>query len=175
MTPVAVTRHIKRIETDLGIKPFDRLHQGVRLTDAGWELSDAISPAFAATNRGLECARQRSGQKTLLIGSETAFGKHWLAPRLPIFHVLYPSVSVDLRLQDDTEELDGVIEYDSRQRFGQDRHLLFTKIVFPVCTPAPIVETRLSLSRAIRRTTVCCTTTATTGDNVCAAPPVPEG
>lgn len=96
----AVTRHIKRIETDLGIKPFDRLHQGVRLTDAGRELSDAISPAFAATNRGLECARQRSGQGTLLIGSETAFGKHWLVPRLPILHVLYPSVSVDLRLQE---------------------------------------------------------------------------
>jgi LysR family glycine cleavage system transcriptional activator len=136
VTPVAVTRHIKRLEGDLRVTLFERLHRGVRLTDVGRELREEIVPAFAAMDRGVEHVRERSAQDTLHIGSETAFAKRWLAPRLDAFHELHPKVHVDLRLQDDNDELDGIIFYGFRQRFGRNRHLLFNETAFPVCSPA---------------------------------------
>jgi LysR family transcriptional regulator, glycine cleavage system transcriptional activator len=136
VTPVAVTRHIKWLESDLRVLLFERLHRGVRLTDVGRELREEIVPAFAALDRGVEHVRERTAHDTLHIGSETAFAKRWLAPRLDAFHELYPEIHVDLRLQDDDEELDGIIFYGFRQRFGRNRHLLFNETAFPVCSPA---------------------------------------
>jgi len=136
VTPVAVTRHIKRLEGELGVALFDRLHRGVRLTDAGRELRDDIVPAFAAMDRSVERVRRHSGRQTLHIGSETAFAKRWLAPRLAAFHELHRDVEVELSLQDEGDEFDGLIFYGSRQRFGRDRHLLFRETVFPMCVPA---------------------------------------
>ena len=135
VTPVAVTRHIKRLESELGIELFERLHRGVRLTNAGRELRDEVVVAFTTMERGVERARRRSGRHTLHIGSETAFAKRWLAPRLEEFHRLHPDVQIDLRLQDESDELDGLIFYGFRQRFGRDRHLLFSETVFPMCVP----------------------------------------
>ncbi len=136
VTPVAVTRHIKGLEDELGVELFERLHRGVRLTDTGQELLETLEPAFAAMRRGVEHARRRSGQDTLRIGSDAAFAKCWLMPRLEGFHGLHPEIHVDLRPQDDNDELDGIILYGSSQRFGRNRHLLFHEIVFPVCSPA---------------------------------------
>ena len=136
VTPVAITRHIKWLEVEFGVGLFERLHRGVRLTDAGCELRDELVPAFEAMVRGVENVRELSGTSTLRIGCETAFAKRWLAPRLAAFHSLYPDVHVDLTLQDENDELDGLIFYGFRQKFGQDRHLLFRETVFPMCVPA---------------------------------------
>lgn len=148
VTPVAITRHIKWLEGDLRVLLFERLHRGVRLTDVGRELREEIMPAFAALDRGVEHVRERTAKDTLHIGSETAFAKRWLAPRLDAFHQLHPEIYIDLRLQDDDEELDGIIFYGFRQRFGRNRHLLFNETAFPVCSPAllegsvPLVDPR---------------------------------
>ena len=146
VTPVAVTRHIKWLEIELGVILFERLHRGVRLNETGRELQEEMEPAFAAIRRGFERARRHSGEDTLNIGSETAFAKRWLVPRLGAFHDLHPDIHVDLRSQGDKDELDGIIFYGYRQRFGRDRHLLFHETVFPVCSPA-LLEGPLPLAR----------------------------
>jgi len=135
VTPVAITRHIKWLELELGVQLFERLHRGVRLTEIGRELSEELEPAFGGMRRGVERVRRRSGADVLRIGSETAFAKRWLVPRLDAFHARHPDVHVDLRLQDDDEELDCIIFYGFRQRFGRNRHLLFNETAFPVCSP----------------------------------------
>ncbi|MDA0218257.1 MAG: LysR substrate-binding domain-containing protein [Proteobacteria bacterium] len=136
VTPVAITRHIRTLEGDLRVQLFERLHRGVRLTEVGLELREEIVPAFAALDRGVEHVRERRAHDTLRIGSEAAFAKRWLAPRLEAFHALHPEVHVDLRLQEDDEEVDGIIFYGFQQRFGRNRHLLFNETAFPVCSPA---------------------------------------
>ena len=136
VTPVAITRHIKALEGDLRVALFERLHRGVRLTDVGRQLREEIVPAFEAMNLSIEHARQFSAQDTVRIGSEAAIAKRWLAPRLEAFHALHPGIHIDLRLQEDDEEVDGIIFYGFRQRFGRNRHLLFNETAFPVCSPA---------------------------------------
>ncbi len=136
VTPVAVTRHIKWLEVEFGVDLFERLHRGVRLTEAGCELRDELVPAFEAMVRGVEQVRQRSGARTLRIGCETAFAKRWLAPRLDAFHALHPDIHVELELQNENDEPDGLIFYGFRQKFGRDRYLLFRETVFPMCVPA---------------------------------------
>jgi LysR family glycine cleavage system transcriptional activator len=146
VTPVAVTRHIKWLEVELGVELFERLHRGVRITDVGRELRDELEPAFAGIRRGVERTRRRSGCYTLRVGSEAAFAKRWLAPRLDAFHELHPEVNVDLRVQNEDDELDGVIFYGSRQRFGRNRYLLFEETAFPVCSPA-LLEGHIPLTQ----------------------------
>lgn len=146
VTPVAVTRHIKWLEDEFGVKLFERLHRGVRLTDDGRELRNELVPAFEAMVRGVEHARQRSGACTLRIGCETAFAKRWLMPRLAAFHNLHPEIHIELELQGENDELDGLIFYGFRQRFGRDRHLLFRETVFPMCAPA-LLEAHTPLAR----------------------------
>lgn len=146
VTPVAITRHVKWLEADLRVTLFERLHRGVRLTEVGRQLREELVPAFEAMNLGVEHVRERSAQDTLHIGSEAAFAKRWLAPRLEAFHERHPEFHVDLRLQEDDDEIDGVIFYGFRQRFGRDRHLLFQETAFPVCSPA-LLEGPLPLAR----------------------------
>lgn len=146
VTPVAITRHVKWLETELGVALFERLHRGVRLTDVGRDLRDELAPAFTAMRRGVQLARERSGTETLRIGSEVAFARRWLTPRLESFHTLHPGIRVELHPQHDEDELDGIIFYGSRQRFGRDRHLLFRETVFPACSPA-LLDGALPLER----------------------------
>ena len=138
VTPVAVTRHIKRLELELGVTLFERLHRGVRLSDAGRDLSDEVIPAFAALDVGVERVGVRSGRLTLHIGCDSAFAKCWLMRRLDGFHERHPDIHIDLKAQDESEEFDGLIFYGSRQRFGRDRHLLFSEVLFPMCAPSLI-------------------------------------
>lgn len=136
VTPVAVTRHIKQLEADLGQPLFERLHRGVRLTDVGRDLRDDLVPSFSAMHRGVARARLASGRELLRIGCEIAFARHWLAPRLESFHGCCAEIRIELNTLSDDEEYDGIIFYESRQRFGPDRHLLFHETTFPVCSPA---------------------------------------
>lgn len=136
VTPVAISRHISRLEADLGQPLFDRLHRRVRLTDVGRQLRDELVPAFSAMHRGIEGARQGAGRALLRIGCEIAFARHWLGPRLESFHDRHPGIRVELDTQIGSEEHDGIIYYGARQKTGKHRHLLCRETVFPVCSPA---------------------------------------
>ena len=146
VTPVAITRHVRWMESDLRVALFERLHRGVRLTEAGRQLREELVPAFAAMHLGIEHVRERMARDTLRIGSEAAFAKRWLGPRLDAFHERHPEIHVELRLQEDDPEIDGVIFYGFRQRFGRNRHLLFEETAFPVCSPA-LLEGPVPLAR----------------------------
>lgn len=137
VTPVAVTRQIKALEHELGLRLFDRLHRRVVLTEGGLELLADMALAFQAMHRGVERARQRAGLRRLAIGVDDTFAARWLVPRLEGFRRQHPNVEIELRHQEDNEvELDGTIYYGEVLYPSANRHVLFTETVFPVCSPA---------------------------------------
>jgi len=137
VTPVAVTRQVKSLETAIGLPLFSRHHRRVALTEAGRELAGDLAAAFGAISGAVERTRRRAGIRVLRIGTDRIFGERWLAPRLAEFGRRHPGIEVELAPGDDGEAwLDGVIYYGTGLKVGPRRHILFRDTVFPVCSPA---------------------------------------
>ena len=96
----AVSKQISELERSLGVRLFDRLPKGVRLTEAGQMLNSHARRLFAieaeaersvAEWKGLERGRLR-------IGSSLTIGVYLMPKLLIAFHQQYPGVTVDLEI-----------------------------------------------------------------------------
>ena len=100
--PSIVSRTIASLEAELGFRVFDRTTRRLNLTEAG-----SIYLERSRTLVGeLEAARQEAGDALtrpsglLRITASTAFGTHWLTPRLRTFMDAYPDIAVEALLTD---------------------------------------------------------------------------
>jgi DNA-binding transcriptional LysR family regulator len=116
----AVSQAVRRLETAIGARLFQRHHRTISLTDAGARLHADVTDGFS---RILATVRQinrsaRGDHVTLLVS--TAFATWWLVPRLAEFRARHPSV--DLRLETLDTEADVSSETSSlavRRGLGQ--------------------------------------------------------
>jgi DNA-binding transcriptional LysR family regulator len=98
----AVSRQIRALEEALDVTLFHRHARGLILTEQGELLFDATS----AMVKQLEAtsARIRDSEDEvfgeLRVTTTTGFGTLWLAPRLPALYKLYPSLKIDLMLEE---------------------------------------------------------------------------
>jgi DNA-binding transcriptional LysR family regulator len=112
LTTSAVSRHVTRLEAELGGRLLQRTTRSVRLTELGEQV-------YAGCARMLTTAREvhtlagsyRARPNGLVrVTAPVVFGQVWLAPRLPQFLSLFPEVNVQLSLVDRNVDLveDGV-------------------------------------------------------------------
>lgn len=97
VTPGAVSRQIKALESKLGRQLFVRRTRRVELTQVGKMLLDPVLPAVNMID---EAWRQMSGaaQSTVLhLECTPTFAMHWLIPRLSSYREQHPNVEVVLR------------------------------------------------------------------------------
>lgn len=111
LTQPAVSQAVRRLETALGARLFQRHHRTIRLTDAGGRLYADVTDGFS---RILATARQigraaRGDHVTLLVS--TAFATYWLVPRLAAFRQQHPDV--ELRLETLDKDVDIAAEATS--------------------------------------------------------------
>lgn len=139
ITPGAVSRHIKALETELAVRLFERFNRAVRLTDAGRQLA-------AGVRRGLREMEQAVNEirtprtAPLVVTAMHSFAARWLVPRLHLFNARHPEVQVLVSANDATVDLvrDG---YDIAIRFGRGPFpgmavsKLISLFLYPVCTP----------------------------------------
>jgi len=57
VTPTAVSKTIKLLERELGVRLFNRTTRSVALSDAGAELLSVVGPAFQSVGASLEHVR----------------------------------------------------------------------------------------------------------------------
>src|ERR1700761_3288533 len=91
----AVSRQITALEDGLRIPLFHRHARGLKLTQHGELLQDAVREVMArlslAQARLMDLRDEPSGP--LRISCDAAFGAFWLAPRLAAFHEAYPEIT----------------------------------------------------------------------------------
>lgn len=129
VTPGAVSKHIKLLETEVGAKLFLRLHRSLDLTTEGAALLEALKGAFTQIADTLDSFRKGGPKRAVTIGTTNAFAQLWLMPRLGRFWNAHQDIVVDHVISDRTQE-SMISPVDLRVRYGsgQFRDELCTKL-----------------------------------------------
>ena len=147
LTASAVSHHVRKLESRLGVTLFQRHARGVSLTAEGRQLADAAGSAMADMESVVRSLRiARTEQDRVHITTLHSLTYTWLQPRLPQFAALHPQV----RLTVDTEVAltrfdeggpDLGIRHGPGHWPGLTSHHLMDDYLFPVASPTlPGVE-----------------------------------
>lgn len=144
ITPGAVSRHIKRLEADLGVRLFDRFNRAVRLTESGRVLAAAVNDGLGRILEGVERIRPPSDRPLVVSIAYSIAGK-WLTPRLHRFLDANPDIEVVVAASDQAvdlarEPVDIAIRLGPGPYPGLHAERLFETRVFPVCSPRLVEE-----------------------------------
>lgn len=142
ITASAVSHHVRKLESRLGLPLFQRHARGVALTAAGRQLADAASSSLAdleAVLRGLKDASR--SVDTVRIATLHSFTCAWLIPRLERFAAAQPNVRLSIetgfalaRFDDSGPDL--AIRHGAGQWPGTQATLLMDEQLFPVAAPS---------------------------------------
>lgn len=102
MSQTMVTKHIAGLEARLGVQLFHRTTRKLSITDAGQNYLEASSRALADLDAAASAvaADRFEPRGQLRITAPMSFGARQIAPLLPEFARLYPSITVELGLND---------------------------------------------------------------------------
>ncbi|MBN35526.1 MAG: LysR family transcriptional regulator [Rhodospirillaceae bacterium] len=141
VTPGAVSRLIKALEDDLGVRLIERHGRGITLTAAAQDALPRLRRGFGELQAAVGQLVQTRGERPLSISVEPVFASGWLVARLGAFHNLAPSI--DLRIDATNvvpdasrSDTDVAIYYGAHSGAEQDSVKLLDEVIFPVCSPA---------------------------------------
>src|SRR5687767_4584054 len=121
VTHAAVSRQVKQLEQRLGVKLFERLPRGLKLTAHGALLAEGTREAFDRLASALEDVSVPAVRRKLTISTFSSFAARWLMPRVRAISALFPDV--DLQVLTTTHLVDFAREdVDLGIRFGNGRY-----------------------------------------------------
>ncbi|WP_422366928.1 LysR substrate-binding domain-containing protein [Pelagibius sp.] len=151
VTQAAVSRQIRALEDDLGVRLFERRQRAVFLTPAGEDFSRSVSAGLQgiAAGAGEIRGNRRSGE--VILFAELCYAFYWLMPRLSDFNRQHPGI--DVRITASIRPL-GLSDEDfdiAFQTSGRDSasHALVFSVpdeVFPVCSPGYLADRQIPLA-----------------------------
>lgn len=121
VTHAAVSRQVKQLEERLGVKLFDRLPRGLKLTVHGALLAEGTREAFDRLAAALEDISVPALRRKVTISTFSSLASRWLMPRLQSFAAAFPAV--DLQIETTARLVDFAREgVDLGVRFGAGRY-----------------------------------------------------
>ena len=100
ITPSAVSQQIKKLETEIGVPLFTRLHKRLVPTPSGKRLFSLVAPLIDSLKDGMdtldEGRKEPSG--VLRIGAPVEFGSIYFPHVISTYRNRYPKVTFDLEL-----------------------------------------------------------------------------
>jgi DNA-binding transcriptional LysR family regulator len=102
VTPAVVSKRIRRLEDQLGVRLLQRTTRQIAITEAGQGFYDRIVDILASVEEAQAFVSGRSMGTigTLRIAAPTSFGRMHIAPHLAGFMLAHPQLSVDMILSD---------------------------------------------------------------------------
>jgi LysR family glycine cleavage system transcriptional activator len=154
VTPGAVSRQIKALEAELGVRLFYRFNRAVKLTEVGERLAVGVSDGLARLEDAVNRVRPTPDNR-LVISVLHSLATKWLAPRLWRFEALYPEMDVLVSAADRPvdlarEQVDVALRLGPGPYTGLDAMMLMESWVSPICAPAlaPTLKTPEDLLHA---------------------------
>src|ERR1043166_3627249 len=152
VTQGAVSHQVKALETELGLKLFNRERQRLIITEAGRDYLAVVRDALDRIALGTERLLQRKNSGVLTVSTSPDFAAKWLVNRLGRFAEKHPEI--DLRVSASTqyvdfarEDVDVAIRPGDGNWPGLDVVRLYSERLFPVCSPK-LVSGRNRISKA---------------------------
>jgi LysR family glycine cleavage system transcriptional activator len=141
VTHAAVSRQVKQLEERLGVKLFERLPRGLRLTPQGALLAEGTRAAFDQLAAALEDVSTPTVRRKLTISTFSSFNARWLMPRIQAFAMLFPNVDLQVitsaQLTDFArEDVDIAIRFGGGHYPGLHTVPLFRPREIVVCAPS---------------------------------------
>ncbi|WP_138379559.1 transcriptional regulator GcvA [Luteithermobacter gelatinilyticus] len=142
VTQAAVSHQIRVLEEWLGVLLFQRLKNGLKLTEEGKAYLEPLTEVFDKMAEATDQLINREEVKTLNISTLSSFASIWLVPRLKSFRDQYPDLDVRVVTIDQEEDLlsQGTVDVDIRYGDGRWQHVharkFLTENIYPVCSPA---------------------------------------
>jgi LysR family glycine cleavage system transcriptional activator len=141
VTHAAVSRQVKQLEERLGVKLFERLPRGLKLTVHGALLAEGTREAFDRLASALEDVSVPAVRRKLMISTFSSLATRWLMPRVQAFSALFPEtdlqVSTSARLTDfSREDVDIALRFGGGQYPGLHVRPMFKPKEIVVASPA---------------------------------------
>lgn len=140
LTHGAISRAIRNLEDQLGMRLFDRGTRSVSLTPAGAAYAAEVGAALNQISAATLVATAPRLAGVLNVSTSDGFAGRWLVPRLHRFHRAHRDIDVRIstsgRLVDFVRDgIDIAIRYGAGDYEGVVSELLSEVDVFPVCSP----------------------------------------
>jgi len=147
LTASAISHQVARLESQLGVRLFDRSAHGVRISSAGEQYLERVGGALAAISAATDDLRQGLGNN-LYVHSAPSLASLWLMPRLREFAQAYPDISLNLSAAHTHSDFAlGQVDLDIRYGVPAWGDLvvepLFEERIIPMASPGFIRENRL--------------------------------
>ncbi|WP_088342849.1 MULTISPECIES: transcriptional regulator GcvA [Rhodomicrobium] len=141
VTPGAISRQVRSLETHLGIRLFRRAPREIVLTNEGEHYLAAITQHLDGIREATEKLTGRRARDVLRVRAYTTFAMKWLIPRLGSFHAANQTTEVRLTTSNETvdfgrESVDGAIRLGDGNWPGVETDRLLPNELVPLCTPA---------------------------------------
>lgn len=129
LTPGAVSRQIQQLETNLGVKLFDRDSRTVKLTEMGKTYAADIASALDSLAFASDRIRAGRQHKPLRICAYPTFALRWLIPRWREFFDLHPDIDLQLttslsQVDPQRDGFDAVVRLTFPHQFEKDAIVL---------------------------------------------------
>ena len=140
VTTGAVSRQIKTLEGELGVKLFHRDKSGVQLTPPAQDLFSEVAASFARCSDAIVAIKSERTSESITFACTDAFAAAWLMPRMPDFWSRYPGVAVSYFISDQVREFRNTeVDLFVRPATGtwpnEEIHPLFEDLIYPVAGP----------------------------------------
>ncbi|GJD19353.1 transcriptional regulator, LysR family [Rivularia sp. IAM M-261] len=105
--PSSVSRTIAALESEIGVRLFQRSTRQLAPTEAGITYFQRVEPLVEEMQQAIIAAKDISGQPkgTLRVTASVSFGLKCIVPLLPKFEAMYPELTVELLLTDAVVDL----------------------------------------------------------------------
>ena len=145
LTHGAISRAVRLLEEDLGVRLFERRQRRVFLTEAGDRLYQAVREGLGQIRETAQALRQQSRPQSLVLSCEPTLLMRWLIPRWPAFQALHPELDVHLMAGGGALSFGSGIDLAIRRNdfdWPKDLHsqLLFEELTGPVCQPGKVAQ-----------------------------------
>lgn len=147
VTQGAVSHQVKALESELGLRLFNRERQGLTVTEAGRDYLAVLRDAFDRIALGTERLLQRQNAGVITVSTSPDFAAKWLVSRLGRFAQAHPGIELKVsatmhHIDFAREDVDLAIRHGTGDWAWLDAVNLCFEELFPVCSPALLLGRR---------------------------------
>ncbi|MDZ5603799.1 LysR substrate-binding domain-containing protein [Pseudomonas sp. RP23018S] len=140
LTQAAISRQIRSLEHDLGVKLFTRRNRAVFLTQEGRALAGAVSAALGTISASAVALRSAHCSNRVVLFCQLCEAFYWMMPRLSSFRDQHPGIELQVvtstqPVADFNQHFDVALQTTGRSSGSHALAFTAADDVFPVCSP----------------------------------------